>query len=82
MREQFVNFMASTSGRITRVVGGMLLIAIGLLAIGGTVGVIVALIGLVPLFAGAFDFCVFAPPLGYPFSGKAIRGETEQADHH
>jgi hypothetical protein len=27
----------------------------------------------VPLLAGVFDFCIFAPLFGAPFSGKAIR---------
>ncbi len=80
MRKQFVTFLASPSGRIYRIIGGMLLIAIGLLAIGGTIGVLLALIALVPLLAGAYDVCVFGPLLGFAFSGKAIRGEEEA--HH
>jgi len=34
---------------------------------------IVAVIGAVPLLAGLFDFCVFAPLFGAPLSGPAIR---------
>ncbi len=71
----FVPFMASPIGRVTRVVGGILLIAIGLLGIGGVLGVILALVGLVPLLAGTFDVCVFAPLFGESFSGPTIRGE-------
>jgi hypothetical protein len=57
----FVKFMASTAGRITRIVAGAALIAWGLLGLTGTVGIIVAVVGLVPLLAGLFDVCVFAP---------------------
>lgn len=69
----FVTFMASAAGRITRVVAGVALVAIGWLVIGGTIGIVVAVIGLVPLLAGLFDFCVFAPLFGAPLSGPKIR---------
>jgi len=69
----FVKFMASTAGRITRVVAGIVLVALGLLVIHGVGGIIVAVVGLVPLAAGLFDFCVFAPLFGAPLSGPKIR---------
>ena len=69
----FSKFMASTTGRIVRVVAGIALVAWGLLGLGGTVGIIVAVVGLVPLLAGLFDWCVFAPLFGDPFSGAKIR---------
>jgi hypothetical protein len=65
--------MAGSSGRIARIVAGIVLVLVGLLALGGAVGIIVAVIGLVPLLAGLFDFCVFAPLGGLPFVGKALR---------
>ena len=69
----FVNFMASGTGRIARIVAGIALIAGGLLAVEGTAGIILAVVGLLPLAAGVFDFCVFAPLFGRAFSGKRIR---------
>lgn len=71
----FVNFMASNTGRIVRIVAGVALIAAGLLAVTGTAGIVLAVIGILPLAAGLFDFCVFAPLFGSPLSGKKIRGE-------
>ncbi|MCZ7539003.1 MAG: DUF2892 domain-containing protein [Anaerolineae bacterium] len=68
-----VDFMASPMGRWLRIVVGIVLILIGLLVIEGTGGTVIAIIGLVPLAAGAFDFCVLAPLLGLPFWGRAIR---------
>jgi len=65
--------MASTAGRIVRVVAGIALVALGLLVLKGTVGIVVAVVGLVPLAAGLFDFCVFAPLFGCPMSGPMIR---------
>lgn len=68
-----IKFLASTPGRITRVVAGIVLVAWGLMGLGGTTGTIVAIVGLVPLVAGPFDFCVFAPLFGAPLSGPKIR---------
>jgi hypothetical protein len=69
----FIKFMASTTGRIVRIVAGLALIALGLLSVGGTAGIILAAVGAVPLLAGLFDFCVFAPLFGGPINGPKIR---------
>lgn len=69
----FVRFMTSPLGRIVRIVAGIALLAYGLLVLGGIAGAIVAVVGLVPLLAGVFDFCVFAPLFGSPLSGRKIR---------
>lgn len=69
----FCTFMASTNGRIVRAAAGIVLILLGLLVLNGTAGVIVAVAGLLPLLAGVFDFCVFAPLFGCPLSGPKIR---------
>jgi len=69
----FCTFMASTAGRIARVVAGIVLVVLGLLVLKGTVGIVVAVVGLVPLAAGLFDFCVVAPLFGCPMSGPKIR---------
>lgn len=65
--------LASTAGRVARIVAGIGLIAGGLLAVGGTAGIVLAAVGLVPLLAGAFDVCVFSALFGGPLSGPAIR---------
>ena len=67
----FVKFMSSTAGRATRVVAGLALIVIGAL-IGGA-GWILAVVGLVPLLAGVFDVCLFAPLFNAPFAGAKVR---------
>jgi hypothetical protein len=69
----FFSFMASSTGRIVRVVAGLILVVWGSFGLGGTTGMGTALIGLVPLAAGIFDFCVFAPLFGAPLSGPKIR---------
>ena len=70
---QLIKFLATNQGRWIRAVAGVLIIAIGILVVKDTGGLILAFVGLIPLLAGLFDFCVFAPLFGAPFSGKAIR---------
>jgi hypothetical protein len=69
----FVAFLASTTGRIVRIVAGLALIAWAWLGLDGAAAVVVAVIGAVPLLAGVFDFCIFAPLFGAPLSGPKIR---------
>jgi len=70
----FVKLMASTTGRLVRIVAGIALMAWGLLGIQGTGGMVVAVVGLLPLVAGLFDFCIFAPLFEAPLNGPKIRG--------
>lgn len=72
----FVKFMSSTTGRLARIVAGLVLIGIGLLVLKDAVGIVLAVVGLVPLLAGIFDVCVFAPLFGQPMSGKIIRAKS------
>ena len=74
----FFGFIASPAGRVIRIIAGVALILIGLLAVGGIWGWILAIVGLVPLLAGLFDRCVFAPLFGLPFVGPRLR-ETLQS---
>lgn len=61
----FTKFMSSPLGRVSRVLAGIALIVVGL-ALGGT-WVILSAVGLVPIVAGLFNFCLLAPVLGQPF---------------
>jgi hypothetical protein len=71
-------FLASPTGRVVRIVAGLVLIAIGLVWVHGVGGWILAIVGLVPLAAGVFDRCVFAPLFGLPFVGASLRRALEQ----
>ena len=71
--KHFIQFMVSAVGRWARVIAGIALIAGGLFVVGGVAGLAIALVGLVPLFAGGVDVCVFAPVFGYPFNGAKAR---------
>jgi hypothetical protein len=70
-------FLAGSAGRVVRAVAGLALIVVGLAVVGGVAGWILAIIGLVPLAAGVFDRCVFAPLFGLPFAGPSLRQTLE-----
>ncbi|MGD2040303.1 MAG: DUF2892 domain-containing protein [Anaerolineae bacterium] len=69
----FFGFIASPAGRIIRIVAGLALILVGLLAVQGLGSWILVIVGLVPLAAGLFDRCLFAPLFGLPFVGPRLR---------
>ena len=68
---RFVEFMGSIAGRGIRIAAGVVLIIIGLVVIGGVGGVVVAAIGLVPIAAGLFNFCLVGPLFGADLRGRA-----------
>jgi len=67
----FSKYMASTAGRAVRIIAGLVLIAVGGLLGGGWWAL--AVVGLVPLAAGALDVCLFNVLFGQPLRGKAVR---------
>jgi len=73
----FFKFMASRNGRIARIIAGVVLVILGAVVLEGAAGWIVAIIGLVPLSAGLFDWCFFAPLFGKPFLGPDLRKNAE-----
>lgn len=70
----FVKFMASRNGRILRIVLGIILILVGFFVVdNNTTGIILMIVGLIPLLAGLFDLCLVAALFGAPISGTKIR---------
>jgi hypothetical protein len=74
----FFRFIASPLGRLTRVVAGLILIGVGVWFVQGVGRWILIVVGLVPLVAGAFDLCVFAPLFRLPFVGAGLRRAVEE----
>jgi Inner membrane protein YgaP-like, transmembrane domain len=71
-RTGFARFLNSRAGRIARIAAG-----IGLMIWGYTlhlqpVGIVLLVIGLVPLTAGTFDLCLVSALLGGPISGARV----------
>lgn len=65
----FTQWMAGPVGRSLRVVAGLALIGTGLF-IQGSWGIVLAIVGVVPVLAGTLNFCLIAPILGAPFRGR------------
>jgi hypothetical protein len=76
--EGFFRFIASMAGRFIRVIAGLLLIAAGIWWIAGVGRWIAIAVGLVPLSAGLFDWCFFAPLFGMPFIGERLRQRLQR----
>jgi hypothetical protein len=70
----FVKFMLSPAGRLLRVALGIGIMWYGLVHLGGTLGIAVGLIGLVPIAAGLFNFCLLGPLFGVDLAGRVRSG--------
>ena len=66
---RIVRFMNSPAGRTGRAMAGLALIAAGI-AVGGIGGLVLTVIGLVPLAAGALGRCLAAPLLRAPVRAR------------
>jgi hypothetical protein len=64
-----VRFMNGSAGRSVRVLAGVALIIAGLTT-GGAGGLILAVVGVVPLAAGAAGICLAAPLLRAPLRAR------------
>lgn len=65
----FVKFMESTAGRVARAAAGLVMIVVGV-SLGGA-WLALAVAGLLPLAAGVFNFCLFAPLFHAPMRPTA-----------
>jgi len=72
-----IEFLASKNGRIARGTAGLALIVVGIV-LGGAWWAL-AVIGLVPLAAGIFDFCLLGPLMRLPVAGRDLRASLQ---HH
>jgi hypothetical protein len=67
----FAEWMAGGAGRTLRVLAGLILIGIGIY-VHGIWGVVIAVVGVIPVLAGVFNVCLIAPALGAPFRGRRL----------
>ena len=71
-------FLANAPGRLARIGAGISLIVLADYAIKNkTWRWLVGVIGLIPLFAGLLDVCVFGPLFKLPFEGDELRAELK-----
>ena len=63
-----ISFMQSMPGRALRVILGIVLVYVGLAILGGTVGIVLAVVGLVPIIMGIWGPCL----LGFVFKSASV----------
>ncbi len=64
-----LRFLASFQGRLVRIIAGILLAFWGIFSD----NLLLLVVGIIPLAAGIFDKCVFAPLFKLPFNGPELR---------
>lgn len=69
----FIKFMTSGTGRAARIVLGLVIMSVGLFVVQGAVGTVMAIVALVPISGGVFDFCLAGLAMGYPLNGAEAR---------
>lgn len=75
-RTGFAKFINSPAGRVARVVAGVGLIGWGYMQRDSTTGLVLMVVGLIPLAAGTFHLCLISALLGGPISGARITKHT------
>ena len=66
----FVSFMQSWAGRLLRIGAGVVMMWYGLTQMAGTGGIVLAVVGVVPIAAGLFNFCLLGPLFGVTLMGR------------
>ena len=81
-RDRLADWLLSTEGRVVRIVVGTLVILLGLGLVGGFLGVLMLLIGAVPIASAAYGTLLVGPLLGRDTRGRRSedRPASEQDD--
>ena len=80
MSDSAVEFLLSTRGRILRVVVGTVLIIVGLGVVGGFLGVLLMILGVVPLVTSAMGWLAIAPLFGRDIHGRREGEEPREEE--
>ena len=72
-QSSFSHFINGPSGRVFRIVAGLVFLVLGLVFRDHLLGIVSLVWGIFPLSAGVFDICFISAALGGPISGKQIR---------
>ena len=70
MMDSCILFLLSPPGRMLRVALGLVVVAVGVFFMQGTAGFVVAVIGLIPIFAALAGVCFLRPLFGYILEGQ------------
>jgi hypothetical protein len=77
-RDATADWLLSVHGRIARIVAGSLLIIIGLGIVGGFLGVLLMLIGAVPIASAAYGTLLVGPLLGRDIRGRRPEQQPDE----
>jgi hypothetical protein len=77
-RDDIADWLQSTRGRIARIVFGSLLIILGLGIIGGFFGVLIFLIGAVPIGSAAYGTFLLGPLFGRDIHGRRPQEQPDE----
>lgn len=78
----FIKFMTGTIGRLIRIALGLILIVWGVYYSNVTPNWILIIIGIIPLSAGIFNFCLLSPIFGYSFNGDKAKSQIDRASRN
>ena len=65
----FIEFLISPAGRVLRIAAGLAIVLVGFI-MQGTAGVVVSIVGLVPIVTGAMNLCLIGPLFGADLRGQ------------
>lgn len=68
---KFLSFMNTPAGRLIRVVGGLVVLAVGLV-IGGGLGLALVIFSALPMATGVFGVCPINPLVGQSMRACAV----------
>jgi hypothetical protein len=77
-RQDIADWLLSVQGRVARIVTGSLLIILGLGVIGGFIGVLLLLIGAVPIASAAYGALLVGPLFGRDIRGRRPQEQPDE----
>jgi hypothetical protein len=72
-----VDWLLTTQGRLARIAGGTLLILLGLGVIGGFIGVLLLILGAIPIASAAYGALLIGPLFGRDTMGRRPEDQPE-----
>ena len=73
-----VDWLLTTQGRLARIAGGTLLILFGLGVIGGFIGVLLLILGAIPIASAAFGALLIGPLFGRDTMGRRPEDQPQE----
>jgi hypothetical protein len=73
-----VDWLLTTQGRLARIAGGTLLILLGLGVIGGFLGVLLLILGAIPIASAAYGALLIGPLFGRDTMGRRPEDQPEE----